>query len=100
MAGRKSNRQKFIEYVFNDIETNSTWDKLKIALYKESILHYKTNSPKWLYDTITNYSGTYWDFMNQNIKHTKEELITDMGYVLEGPVIDKILDGLDKITVL
>ena len=98
--GRKTNRQRFIEYVLNDIENDNYWAKLKTALYKETILHYKNNSPRWLYDTITNYTGDYWDYMNQNVKHTKEELITDMGNVLEGPIIDKILEGLDNLTVL
>lgn len=99
---RKSNRQKFVEYLFNDIETDDYWKELKSALYVEKILHIENNQQTHLYDTIKYMAETYWDYQINNVSSelTKEELITDMGEVLDTPLIKSLTSYLNTITVL
>lgn len=100
---RKSNKQKFVEYLFNEIETDELyWKEIKSALYVEKILHIQNNTPTQLYDTIKYMAETYWDYQINNVSPelTKEELITDMGEVLDTPLIKSLTSYLNSITVL
>lgn len=99
---RKSNKQKFVEYLFNDIETDEYWKEIKSALYVEKILHMENNTTTQLYDTIKYMAETYWTYQINNVSAelTKEELITDMGEVLDTPLIKSLTSYLNTITVL
>lgn len=98
--GRPTKRTQFIKRLFKDIETDPWWQTYKDALYKEYILHLTTGSPRWLYDHIKHTAESYWDYMNQSINYDIEELITDMGDVLDTPITRKLIEGLTGETTL
>lgn len=98
--GRPTKRTQFIKALFKDIETEPTWQTYKDALYKEYILHLTTGSPRWLYDHLKYTAESYWDYMNQSISYDIEELITDMGDVLDTPITRKLIEGLTGETAL
>ncbi len=98
--GRPTKRTQFVKRLFNDIETEPTWETYKDALYKEYILHLTTGSPRWLYDHLKYTAESYWDYMNQSISYDIEELITDMGDVLDTPITRKLIEGLTGETAL
>ena len=100
--GRKSKKQLFVEYVFKDIENDPYWKDIKAALYAERILHLTKNEPLLLYETIKYETESYWDYQLNFVdpQLTKEELITDMGDVLDTPLINKLKDSLNSTTVI
>lgn len=100
--GRKSKKQLFVEYVFKDIENEPHWEDLKSALYVERILNYTRNEPLLLHNTIKYEAETYWDYQTTCVSPTltKEELITDMGDVLNTELINKLKTSLNLNTVL
>ena len=95
--GRPTKRTQFVKRLLKEIE-DGEYPEIRTALYKEYILHLTTNSPRWLYDTIVSTATQYWDYMNsREPKNDIEELITDMGFVLDDiPLIDKLIEGLNS----
>lgn len=100
--GRKSKKQQFVEYLFRDIENDPYWEDLKSALYVEKILNFTRNEPLLLHNTIKYEAETYWDYQTTCVSPelTKEELITDMGDVLDTELINKLKTSLNLNTVL
>lgn len=100
--GRYTKKQKFIHLLKSELENTDSYSPLKVSLYKEYIQHLTTNQPRWLYDTVITAAESYWDYMITNVDRTltPEELITDMGEVLDTPVIRKMIDSLDNVKVL
>lgn len=102
--GRKTKKQKFIDYVLYDIQTGEItgdWHKLKTALYVEQIQHLKQNKPTLLYDALVSLMDYYWDYqqsVDSNI--TKEELINEIGDLFDTDLIHKLTDSLYNTTVL
>lgn len=100
--GRPTKKQVFIRTLLHEMETDSAWSDFRTALYKEYILHINEGTPRWLYDTIIEHASSYWDYMINNVDKnlSPEELITDMGDILENPVTDKMIQSLKDETVL
>lgn len=100
--GRPTKKQVFIKTLIKEIESEPAWEDYKDALYKEYIIYLTTNSPRWLYDHLLHTAESYWDYMTTQVDpHLQpEELITDMGDVLDTPITRKLIEGLTGVTAL
>lgn len=99
--GRPSKKTLFLKELLKDIETEPTWEEYKLALYKEYILHLTTGEPRWIYDTIIKEASSYWDYMlSKDPTYTKEELLTDMGDVVDTPLVLKSMESIKDTLLL
>lgn len=100
--GRPTRKTVFVRRLLEEIETEAAWEEYRTAIYKEYILHLTTGEPRWLYDAIVREAEHYWDYMTTNVDRTltPEELVTDMGEVIDGPLVKKTLETLNKTRLL
>lgn len=97
---RPTKRQKFIKLFTQELESNS-YEPMRLAIYKELILHYKTGEPRWLYDTVMSSALSYYDYSIQQDKTLDpEEIITDLGDYVENELTEKMIQGLNNTNVL
>lgn len=100
--GRPTKKSQFLKMLFQDIEQEPTWELYRIPLYKEYIQHINQGTPRWLYDHLYHLAEEYWDYMTTEVDpHLQpEELVTDMGDVLDTPITRKLIEGLTGEKVL
>ena len=100
--GRPTKKQQFINYLFKEIETEDGWLTYSVALYKEALLNHKIGWPRLLYRHIAEVAGCYWDYQINEVDSdlTKEELVTDMGDVLDDKLTRKLIYKYTGVTAL
>ena len=98
---RPTKRQQFRKELLTEIETNPQYQQMKEALYKELLLHHSTGEPRWLFDNIMSSALSYYDYIIQQDRTlTPEEIVTDLGDYIENEFTKKMIEDLNKITVL
>ena len=99
--GRPTKRQQFVTYLFKEIETEEGWRDYRDAIYKELLINQKCGWPRLLYNHLINLAELYWDCMTSECPDlTKEELIADMGDVLDDKLTRKLIEKYTGITAL
>lgn len=98
--GRPTKKQTFLRMLFDDIEEEG-WEEYQIALYKEEIIDLKTHKGRPFYDYLMSQASSWWDIQVEiDPKVQPEEILTEMGDVLDTPVTRKFIFQLDPVSVL
>jgi hypothetical protein len=98
---RKSNKQKFIEELLQQVETDPQYLELRSALYKEFILHLMMGKPRRLYDNFVENASFSYDYHKEvlNDPDPRSSLIGHMT-VISSDLMENAIKEVNKLKVL
>lgn len=98
---RKSNKQKYLEELLHQIETNPNYIDLRSALYKEYILHLTEGKPRILYDHYIDQALFLYNYYKDVLKDPdpQSSITSDMN-ILVSDVLQDVIKSTNDLNVL